>query len=302
MPVKTFFKSAVVLLLTACFFNANAQYYAYIEAEGQQPFYLRIGQKLYSSNASGFLILPRLDGTDMAIKIGFPENLYPEVAFSLTTANRDRGFLLRLVDGAGWTLVEKGNTTIVTGQVIGLSGDVGVSKDPMPVVTAANVQVESSPTAIEKKLIGDKSGQLEMIFFEKQASGKIDTIYVQIPKVIQEPEASVETRITSLPVKSECKGAPADVRDVRNLQKKLLGLNVEEDQLALVVKAFAEKCFSCKQTLEVSWFFVSEPARLKLFKQVQTLVADPVRFPDLEEAFLSDEGIAAFREMLGLKY
>jgi hypothetical protein len=31
-------------------------------------------------------------------------------------------------------------------------------------------------------------------------------------------------------------------------------------------------------------------------------VADPAAFPDLEEAFLSDEGIGSFREMLGLKY
>jgi hypothetical protein len=125
---------------------------------------------------------------------------------------------------------------------------------------------------------------------------------VQIPKLVEEPQAAVDAMVTAMPVKSGCKGTPADVRDVRNLQKKLLGISVEEDQLALVVKAFTEKCFSCKQALEVAWFFVSEPARLKLFRQLHTLVADPVRFPDLEEAFLSDDGIAAFREMLGLKY
>jgi hypothetical protein len=302
MPVKTFIKLFAVLILSASFIRTNAQFFAYVEAEGQQPFYLRIGQKLYSSNASGFLILPRLDGAEVAIKVGFPENLYPEVAFNMTAAARDRGFLLKLVDGSGWTMIEKGSASAVTGQVIGLSSEANAGKDSIPLVPSTSVPATSSNAEIEKKLLGEKSGQLEMIFFEKHVSGKIDTIYVQIPKLVEEPHAAVDAMVTAMPVKSGCKGTPADVRDVRNLQKKLLGISVEEDQLALVVKAFTEKCFSCKQALEVAWFFVSEPARLKLFRQLYTLVADPVRFPDLEEAFLSDDGIAAFREMLGLKY
>jgi hypothetical protein len=302
MPVKTFLKSIAVFMFAACYFHANAQYYAYIEAEGQQPFYLRVGQKLYSSNAAGFLIVPRLDGSEVSVKIGFPENVYPEVAFTMTPGARDRGYALRLVDGTGWTLTEKGNALQVKGQVIGISADPNVVKEPAPVVQDAGLPDIPVKTEIDKKLLGEKSGQLEMIFFEKQAGGKTDTIYVQIPKAVQETEPTEETRMTSIPLKSGCKGSPAEVRDVRNLQKKLLGINLEEDQLALVVKAFSEKCFSCKQALEVAWFFVSEPARLKLFRQVQPLVADPARFPDLEEAFLSDEGIGAFREMLGLKY
>jgi hypothetical protein len=301
MPIKPISSVIAVCICIASFFSANAQYYVYIEAEGQQPFYLRVGPKLYSSNSSGFLILSKIDGTEMPLKIGFPENVYPEVGFTMNAATRDRGFLLKLVDGAGWTLIEKGNAKQISGKVLGLSTDVDDTKGVKPEAE----QVASVPppikTSIDNKLLGEKNGKLEMIYLEKQAGGKVDTVYVQI-----DIGTATEKAITAPPAivtpSKNCTGSPADVKDVRNLQKKLLGITDEENQVALVVRTFMDKCFTCKQTLEVAWFFVTEPARLKLFRQIMPLVSDTNRFPELEEAFLSDEGIEAFRQMLGLKY
>ena len=301
MPIKPISSILAVCICIASCFSANAQYYAYIEAEGQQPFYLRVGPKLYSSNSSGFLILSKLDVAEMPLTIGFPENVYPEVGFTMNAATRDRGFILKLVDGAGWTLIEKGNSKQISGKVLGLSSEVDDSKG----VKQEAEQVASLPlpikTSIDNKMLGEKNGKLEMIYLEKQAGGKVDTVYVQIDKgTIAEKEITSPPAIIT-PAKN-CTGSPADVKDVRNLQKKLLGITDEENQLALVVRTFMDKCFTSKQTLEVAWFFVTEQARLKLFRQIMPLVSDTNRFPELEEAFLSDEGIEAFRQMLGLKY
>jgi len=301
MPIKPISTIIAICICTLSFFSASAQYYTYIEAEGQQPFYLKIGSKLYSSNSSGFLILPKLDGTELPLKIGFPENLYPEVGFTMTAAAKDRGFLLKLVDGAGWTLIEKGNTKQISGKVLGLSNDVADSKGMKPEIEQAASLPLPVKTSIDNKLLGEKNGQLEMIYLEKQAGGKVDTVYVQIEKGLV-TEKAMTAPLPIITTAKNCTGSPADVRDVRNLQKKLLGITDEENQLALVVRTFMDKCFTCKQTLEVAWFFVTEQARLKLFRQIMPLVSDTNRFPELEEAFLSDEGIEAFRQMLGLKY
>jgi len=301
MPIKPISYILAICISTISFFSASAQYYAYIEAEGQQPFYLRIGPKLYSSNSSGFLILPKLDGTELPLKIGFPENIYPEVGFTINAAAKDRGFFLKLVDGAGWTLIEKGNTKQISGKVLGLSSDVVDSKGLKVEAEQAVAEVPPVKTSIDNKLLGEKNGQLEMIYLEKQSGGKIDTVYVQIEKRLNAEKAIPEPSVV-INIPKNCTGSPADVRDVRNLQKKLLGITDEENQLALVVRTFMDKCFTCKQTLEVAWFFVTEQARLKLFRQIMPLVSDTNRFPELEEAFLSDEGIEAFRQMLGLKY
>jgi hypothetical protein len=301
MPIKPISSILAICICTFSFFSAGAQYYAYIEAEGQQPFYLRIGSKLYSSNSSGFLILPKLAGTEIPLKIGFPENAYPEVGFTMLAASKDRGFFLKLVDGAGWTLIEKGNTNQISGKVLGLSSDVADSKGLKVEAEQVVAEIQSAQVSIDNKLLGDKNGQLEMIYLEKQAGGKVDTIYVQIEKRLI-TETTVPEPPVQMKIPNKCTGTPADVRDVRNLQKKLLGITDEENQLALVVRTFMDKCFTCKQTLEVAWFFVTEQARLKLFRQIMPLVSDSNRFPELEEAFLSDEGIEAFRQMLGLKY
>ncbi len=185
MPVKTFLKSIAVFMFAACYSHANAQYYAYIEAEGQQPFYLRVGQKLYSSNAAGFLIVPRLDGSEVSVKIGFPENVYPEVAFTMTSAARDRGYSLRLVDGTGWTLTEKGNALQVKGQVIGISADANVVKEPAPVVQDAGLPAVPAKTEIDKKLLGEKSGQLEMIFSRNRQVEKQIQFMFRFPKLFR---------------------------------------------------------------------------------------------------------------------
>ncbi|MEN9950198.1 MAG: hypothetical protein RLY85_950 [Bacteroidota bacterium] len=300
MPVKTFFQFFATVVLTSWQLHAAAQHYIFIESEGQQVFYLKMAQKVYSSNASGFLVLSKLDGAALSLNIGFPENIYPEIAFSINPGNQDRGYRLKLEDGVGWTLTEKGNGQQVGGTVLGLS-----SGQPDPTLAQkktvdVEVQVEQGKTAIVNSILGERNGQLEMVFLEKRPGGKTDTIYVQIDRPVEQTKPMPVVGKTVVP--RNCTGMVANDKDVRNLQKKLLGSALEDEQIAMVVKAFNDQCYTCKQTLAIGWFFVNEKARLKLFQQLWPLVADPAAFPDLEEAFLSDEGIGSFREMLGLKY
>jgi hypothetical protein len=300
MPVKTFFQFFTTVVLSSWQLHAAAQHYIFIESEGQQAFYLKMAQKVYSSNASGFLVLSKLDGTALSLNIGFPENIYPEIAFTINPGNQDKGYQLKLVDGMGWTLTEKTTGQQVGGTVLGLSDG-----QPNPTLSqkrtaVAEIQVEQGKSEIINSVLGDRNGQLEMVFLEKRPGGKTDTIYVQIDRLVEQPK-SVPVLGKAISPRN-CAGIAANDKDVRNLQKKLLGTALEDEQITMVVKAFTDQCFTCKQTLAIGWFFVNEKARLKLFQQLWPLVADPAAFPDLEEAFLSDEGIGAFREMLGLKY
>jgi hypothetical protein len=300
MPVKTFFQCFATVLLASLQLRAGAQHYIYIESEGQQPFYLKMAQKVYSSNASGFLVLSKLDGAVVSLNIGFPENIYPEIAFSINPGNQDRGYRLKLEDGVGWTLTQKGNGQQVGGTVMAPAAGQPTSILPPKKAVDVEMQVDKGKTEIIKTVAGERNGQLELVFLEKRPGGITDTIYVQIDRPV---ESSQPVPVVGKTVASRnCGGMTANDKDVRSLQKKLLGTALEDEQIGIVVKAFTDQCYTCKQTLAIGWFFVNEKARLKLFQQLWPLVADPVAFPDLEEAFLSDEGIGAFREMLGLKY
>ena len=95
-----------------------------------------------------------------------------------------------------------------------------------------------------------------------------------------------------------CDRPIADFKDIRALQKKLLGIASDEEQRNYAVKAFGQKCYSSKQALEIGWFFVDENTRLQLFKALKPLISDKASFGNLEVSFLKEENIMAFRALV----
>lgn len=91
-------KKFLLLFIAACFsLLASAQkvYFLYFQTEDQTPFYVRMGEKIYSSAASGFLILSNLTDTTYYLNIGFAKSTEPETKFSVAINGGDRGFLLK---------------------------------------------------------------------------------------------------------------------------------------------------------------------------------------------------------------
>src|SRR5689334_20665114 len=94
-------KKGFLLLLAACLslaLSAQKVYFIYLQTEDQSPFYVRMGEKIFSSAASGFLILPNLVDTTYYLRVGFAKSSDPESRFSVAINQNDRGFLIRKVD------------------------------------------------------------------------------------------------------------------------------------------------------------------------------------------------------------
>jgi len=96
----------------------NAQHYLFIEAEGQQPFYIKRGSETYSSTASGFLILSKLTVKELDFIIGFPNKLYPEISFKVNGLDHDRGFLLKQNQDKGWILLDRAGAGMIAGGAV----------------------------------------------------------------------------------------------------------------------------------------------------------------------------------------
>jgi len=69
-------------LFTCLFFSLSIQaqqnHFIYIQADSRQPFYVKLDKKIYSSSASGYLILSRLQTGEYNLAVGFPQNEWPE--------------------------------------------------------------------------------------------------------------------------------------------------------------------------------------------------------------------------------
>jgi len=83
------FSSLLVLAV-----RAQSSHFIYFQTENNTPFYIKMGERVMSATASGYLILPDLPDSTYNIAIGFPSVLV-ESRFRIPIGGNDLGFLIR---------------------------------------------------------------------------------------------------------------------------------------------------------------------------------------------------------------
>jgi len=91
-------------------------HYMFIQADQQQPFYIKMGPELLSSSRDGFLIVPRLKDSAYEMIIGFPEKKYPEYRFRFAGFKKDRGMALKNFQEKGWGLFDYQSLEVQMGE------------------------------------------------------------------------------------------------------------------------------------------------------------------------------------------
>jgi hypothetical protein len=95
---------ALFLVLIVCKTHAQQDNLVLIDAENVQPFYARIGERIFNSSSIGHLSIPHLRDSTYLIDIGFPDNLFPEKKYSIKVNRKDQGFQLKNLGEKGWAL------------------------------------------------------------------------------------------------------------------------------------------------------------------------------------------------------
>ncbi|PZR23010.1 MAG: hypothetical protein DI535_24980 [Citrobacter freundii] len=112
-------KKITALLILLCIGLAGFSqrlYFVYLQSEGAQPFFLKMNEQVYSSNASGYLILSKLEDSTYTFSIGFPQNKWPEQVFAVRVGGKDKGFLLKNTSDNSWGLVDLQTEQQINGQ------------------------------------------------------------------------------------------------------------------------------------------------------------------------------------------
>jgi hypothetical protein len=118
---------------------------------------------------------------------------------------------------------------------------------------------------------------------------------IEVKQVVAKDEPKLDrTRI----VLYECKFSAARDTDLKTIQRKLLGFNDEEGQLAFLKKSYKDKCFTTKQTLEISWFLSDESVRLGFYELAMPFLSDRDHIMVLESGLMKEESIKAFKELI----
>lgn len=94
---------ACLCIFSTCLF-AQHNHFVYVQSDNKQPFYVRLKDKLYSSSASGYIILPKLQAGEQLLSFGFLNNEFPNQNISINISGQDLGYLLKNFPGRGWGL------------------------------------------------------------------------------------------------------------------------------------------------------------------------------------------------------
>ncbi|HEX2606280.1 MAG TPA: hypothetical protein VHK91_02830, partial [Flavisolibacter sp.] len=89
-----------LICLVSLVVQAQQSYFLYLQTEGNVPFYMKLQDKVYSSSALGYMILPELSDSTYTLSLGIPSTAAGEGRFSLSMRGNDHGYLLRAADGA----------------------------------------------------------------------------------------------------------------------------------------------------------------------------------------------------------
>ena len=79
--------------------------YVYLQSENQ-PFYVQMGDKVYSSSAIGHLVIAGLPDKTCNFEIGFPQHTTQPQHFSIPLRNKDHGYQLVKNGSRGWALYD----------------------------------------------------------------------------------------------------------------------------------------------------------------------------------------------------
>lgn len=94
-----------LLALSCTIARAQQDYYVFLWADNQQPFYARLNEKTYSSSAIGHLVISRLKDSTYTLVIGFPKKQFPEQTYIISINQKDLDYQLRYRADEGWVLI-----------------------------------------------------------------------------------------------------------------------------------------------------------------------------------------------------
>jgi len=83
---------------------AQEKHFVFIQSDNNLPFYVSLNGKLYSSAASGYMIIPALADGNYNFSVGFAKNAFPEQSFEFVIDKKDLGFNLKNLGEKGWGL------------------------------------------------------------------------------------------------------------------------------------------------------------------------------------------------------
>lgn len=205
------------LVFFAAGFTASSQkvYFIYFQSESDQPFYVKMGDKVHASTGSGYLILSKLRDSSYSFHLGFPGNKWPEQQFSVAVNKKDHGFLVKNFGEKGWGLFDL-QTLDVQMPASGTTANVPVKKEEKDVSDFTEVLSKAADDpSLKEKLAPAKTEEPKPVTVVQEIPKKEETVKpaTEAPTV-KKTEPVITPVVTNEAAEKKVADKPAVVAEV----------------------------------------------------------------------------------------
>lgn len=92
------------LLLSHFLLKAQQDFFLFFQSENNQPYYVQMNDRTFSSSSVGHLIISGLRDSVYTLAIGFPKDKFPEQLFQIRINKKDAGYQIKNMGADGWSL------------------------------------------------------------------------------------------------------------------------------------------------------------------------------------------------------
>src|SRR6187399_1571497 len=198
--MKKLFKLFAFLFFVSASLNAQKVYFIYLQTDNQQPFFARMGDKIYNSTTSGYLILSNLHDSTYSVNIGIQGSEVTDQPYSINISKKDQGFLIKNFGEKGWGLFNLTSMATIMPQ----------SKPANSAQTAKTEKREDNAFTNLLAKAADDSTIKEKPVIEKPVEKKVDATATNTEKKEEVKEIAPSSQ-------SEIKnGVPSSQSDIKN--------------------------------------------------------------------------------------
>lgn len=264
-------KLHLCLLFSLTVLSASSQkvYFIYIQTEYEQPFFVKMNEKIQSSTASGYIILSKLVDSTYSFSIGFPQNKWAEQNFSVSVNKKDHGFLLKNFGEKGWGLFDLQTLAVQ----MAVTRKASVDNRPIPENNTVSEFTEILSKAADDPSLKEKPAQ---------PKGEEKKTEVVVQDIIKKEEQKAE-------VKEPEASKPAEVIEVISVKKGDAKTDSKEATVIKPVETIGEAVINKEETkIEVSASSVIKPAIAVEEPLLERKVEDTVQAKDQRESVITE--------------
>lgn len=185
-------RSILCLLVLLVGYGAFSQrvYFVYLQTEQAQPFFVKMNDKVYSSAASGYLILSKLYDSTYGFTIGFPQNKWPEQQFSVKIGAKDHGYLVKNFGDKGWGLFDLQTMAVQMASADVKTNDNSARENISPFTEI--LAKATGDSTLKQKPVETKTEEKKIAIIDQPSVTKKDTTITKLP-VTNESETKTES-------------------------------------------------------------------------------------------------------------